>query len=92
MPLQQAVGAIQQQSAIEAPSTAGLPVVDDHGHPILWKYNECKKCRAVKPLSAHHCSTCKRCIIHLDHHCPWINNCGALELTLLLLSVLLLLC
>jgi len=35
----------------------------------------CKKCNAPKPERAHHCSTCKRCILKMDHHCPWVNNC-----------------
>jgi ribosomal protein L40E len=35
----------------------------------------CRKCNFYKPLVAHHCSTCKRCIRKLDHHCPWVNNC-----------------
>jgi len=30
----------------------------------------CKKCNCYKPLVAHHCSTCGRCIRKLDHHCP----------------------
>ena len=40
----------------------------------------CRHCQIIKPKDAHHCSTCKRCIIRMDHHCPWINNCvGALN-------------
>jgi hypothetical protein len=35
----------------------------------------CSKCNAPKPARAHHCSTCKRCILKMDHHCPWVNNC-----------------
>ena len=35
----------------------------------------CKKCTNFKPKHAHHCSICKRCILHMDHHCPWVNNC-----------------
>lgn len=35
----------------------------------------CKKCQKYRPLRAHHCSTCKKCIMKLDHHCPWIFNC-----------------
>jgi len=37
----------------------------------------CKRCKAVKPFRAHHCSTCGRCVIKMDHHCPWVNNCVA---------------
>eukprot|EP00826_Nyctotherus_ovalis_P058283 TRINITY_DN7998_c0_g4_i3.p1 TRINITY_DN7998_c0_g4~~TRINITY_DN7998_c0_g4_i3.p1 ORF type:complete len:256 (-),score=27.38 TRINITY_DN7998_c0_g4_i3:288-1055(-) len=37
----------------------------------------CNLCNCVKPPNAHHCTTCGRCIIRLDHHCPWINNCVA---------------
>ncbi|KAN0064581.1 hypothetical protein ACQY0O_002209 [Thecaphora frezii] len=28
-----------------------------------------------KPERAHHCRTCKTCILKYDHHCPWINAC-----------------
>lgn len=37
--------------------------------------NKCDKCHGIKPVRAHHCSVCKRCIRKMDHHCPWINNC-----------------
>ena len=40
------------------------------------KYRKwCKRCKAFKPSRAHHCSMCGRCIIKMDHHCPWVNNC-----------------
>lgn len=35
----------------------------------------CHKCDRIKPLRAHHCSVCGKCINKMDHHCPWINNC-----------------
>ena len=30
----------------------------------------CGKCNAFKPLRAHHCRICNRCIVKMDHHCP----------------------
>ncbi|ORX53306.1 zf-DHHC-domain-containing protein [Piromyces finnis] len=35
----------------------------------------CKKCLGFKPERTHHCSVCKRCVLKMDHHCPWISNC-----------------
>jgi hypothetical protein len=26
-------------------------------------------------VDAHHCSICGSCVVDMDHHCPWINNC-----------------
>mmetsp|Transcript_9638 Transcript_9638/g.15248 ORF Transcript_9638/g.15248 Transcript_9638/m.15248 type:complete len:576 (-) Transcript_9638:199-1926(-) len=35
----------------------------------------CGRCDAFKPTRAHHCRICGRCIVRMDHHCPWMNNC-----------------
>jgi len=35
----------------------------------------CGRCDAYKPARAHHCRICGRCIVRMDHHCPWMNNC-----------------
>ncbi|DBA03614.1 TPA: hypothetical protein N0F65_006793 [Lagenidium giganteum] len=42
------------------------------------KYRTCRRCRQFKPGRAHHCSICERCVIKMDHHCPWVNNCVGL--------------
>lgn len=39
----------------------------------------CKKCQFKKPDRAHHCSTCKRCVLKMDHHCPWLATCVGLH-------------
>lgn len=35
----------------------------------------CDKCCIYKPPRAHHCRVCRRCVLRMDHHCLWINNC-----------------
>lgn len=39
----------------------------------------CKKCQCLKPDRAHHCSTCGRCVLKMDHHCPWLATCVGLH-------------
>lgn len=39
----------------------------------------CNKCQSKKPDRAHHCSTCKRCVLKMDHHCPWLATCVGLR-------------
>lgn len=35
----------------------------------------CQTCRVWKPDRCHHCSSCNRCILKMDHHCPWFAEC-----------------
>lgn len=39
----------------------------------------CKKCQCAKPDRAHHCSACGRCVLKMDHHCPWLATCVGLH-------------
>jgi len=38
-------------------------------------YTLCTHCDDFKPPQAHHCRICKRCVLEMDHHCPFVNNC-----------------
>lgn len=35
----------------------------------------CDVCACLKGYRVHHCRRCNRCILRMDHHCPWIANC-----------------
>lgn len=37
----------------------------------IWRW--CSRCNAPKPPRAHHCSVCRRCVLKMDHHCPWVR-------------------
>lgn len=43
-----------------------------------WSPPICRQCAAPKPLRAHHCSGCRRCIIRMDHHCECLC-CSCLD-------------
>lgn len=64
------------------PYTA-LPTSEDNNHNKLTSLTAnsrgevrfCKKCQTRKPDRSHHCSTCRRCVLKMDHHCPWLATC-----------------
>ena len=54
-------------------------ISDDIMNNLIIKYKiklkRCFQCFVVRPPKCHHCSYCKSCILKMDYHCPWTNNC-----------------
>ena len=46
---------------------------------FLQQFPKCKKCGLPKPPRAHHCSTCNKCYLRMDHHCPAVGTCIGLN-------------
>jgi len=63
----------EQMKEIQEMTTKGSKDSDSNSTFIGVKW--CRKCPGWKPPRAHHCSECERCVLKMDHHCPWINNC-----------------
>ncbi|XP_045205043.2 palmitoyltransferase ZDHHC15B-like isoform X3 [Mercenaria mercenaria] len=62
----------QKNILIEFARNSNLPV-QNRTHSGAPRY--CEKCRCIKPDRCHHCSVCGTCVLKMDHHCPWVNNC-----------------
>jgi len=37
----------------------------------LARTRECNRCKGFRPERAYHCNVCNRCVVKMDHHCPW---------------------
>jgi len=48
-----------------------------HGANVhsMKSFQFCERCFQYRPLRAHHCRQCKKCVLKMDHHCVFINNC-----------------
>ena len=62
-------------------SSADLtPIINESNYKQQdYNFPQCTYCHEIKPLRVHHCSICNLCILKMDHHCPWINNCVGLN-------------
>lgn len=34
----------------------------------------CYSCQKPKPPGAHHCRSCRSCVLDMDHHCPFVSE------------------
>lgn len=39
----------------------------------LENFKFCSHCQKPKHPAAHHCRTCKACVMDMDHHCPFVS-------------------
>ncbi|XP_025022029.1 palmitoyltransferase ZDHHC15 isoform X2 [Python bivittatus] len=60
------------QRQILAEMARKLPVYTRTGNGAI---RFCDRCQLIKPDRCHHCSVCAMCVLKMDHHCPWVNNC-----------------
>lgn len=49
--------------------------VDSLTQSALLGESFCQVCQINRMPRTHHCNKCKKCVINMDHHCKWINNC-----------------
>lgn len=67
-------GKLTSRLSQEPPATIAQPTEEGKRMGITGP-RFCKTCNVFKPPRSHHCSACRRCVLKMDHHCPWIANC-----------------
>lgn len=43
------------------------------GKGDLENYTFCHYCSKPKPPRTHHCRSCGKCVLDMDHHCPFVS-------------------
>jgi palmitoyltransferase ZDHHC9/14/18 len=56
---------------LASPFDAPSPLLKAPGATLQF----CDTCRIYRPARASHCAQCDRCVVRMDHHCVWLNNC-----------------
>jgi len=64
--------AAENQQAVVDELARNLPIIT---RSVTGGHRFCEICQLIKPDRCHHCSMCDSCILKMDHHCPWVNNC-----------------
>lgn len=50
----------------------------EYDNLLFYPNIECHTCQFPKPARSKHCKVCDQCVLAVDHHCVWINNCVGL--------------
>ncbi|KAK9813093.1 hypothetical protein WJX72_008900 [[Myrmecia] bisecta] len=67
-----------EEAAMTQQDYLDYPAYPVSGQAMMAKPRYCKKCKAWKPLRAHHDSISGRCVLKMDHYCIWVVNCVGL--------------
>lgn len=60
---------------VTSPGTTLEVAEQDLNGAMTFDWRWCRKCNRGKPPLTHHCSICKKCVLKMDHHCPWMATC-----------------
>ncbi len=69
----------ENEDWMSLPSYQGRPVEDPNAEEVPRLREDrvirfCRHCRAHKPDRAHHCRQAGRCVLRMDHFCPWTGQ------------------